>query len=76
MGNVYKGLPRWKFSGVDWKAYTEAIENSVKLMKYKQNYGIFELRKNIEELSEELQTTITNAAKKHVHKTKPGKSLG
>ena len=73
MGSVYKGQPRWKSSGVDWKAYSEAIENTVKLMEYKENYGILEFRKNLKQLSEEFQTTIINAAKKHVGKTKPGK---
>ena len=38
------GQPRWIPSRVDWKAYTEAIENSVKLMEF---------MKNLKELSEE-----------------------
>ena len=42
-------------------------------MEYKENYGILEFRKNLKELSEEFQTTIINAAKKHVGKTKQGK---
>ena len=42
-------------------------------MGYKENYEILEFRKNLIELSEEFQTIITNAAKKHVGKTKPGK---
>ena len=73
MGSVYKGQPRWKSPGVDWKAYTEAIENSIKLMEYKENYGISEFKKNLKELSEVFQTIITNAAKKHVGITKPGR---
>ena len=32
-----------------------------------------EFRKNRNELSEEFQTIITSAAKKHIGKTKPGK---
>ena len=40
MGSVYKGQPQWKSSGVDWKAYSEAIESTVKLMEYKENFGI------------------------------------
>ena len=32
-----------------------------------------EFRKNLKVLSEEFQTIITNAAKKHVGKAKPGK---
>ena len=32
-----------------------------------------EFKKNLKELSEEFQTIITNAAKKHVGKTKMGK---
>ena len=42
-------------------------------MGYKENYEILEFRKNLKELSEELQTIIINAAKKHVGKTKPEK---
>ena len=78
MDSIYKGQPRWKSSGVDWKAYTEAIENTVKLVEYKENYGIFEFRKNLKELSEEFQTIITNAAKKHLVKQnqEKGKSPG
>ena len=59
MGCVYKGQPRWKSLRVDWKAYTEAIENSEKLMKYKENYGVLVFRKNLKELSEEFQTKLT-----------------
>ena len=64
MGSVYKGQPRWKSSGVDWKAYTKAIENSVNLI---------ELRKIFKVLSEEFQKITTGAAKRHVGTTKPGK---
>ena len=64
MGSVYNGQPRWKYSGVDWKAYTKAIESSVKLL---------ELRQNLKELSEEFKNIITDAAERHVGKTKPGK---
>ena len=50
---------------MDGKAYTKAIENSVKLMEYKGTYGTLEFRKNFKELSEDFQTKITNSAKKH-----------
>ena len=38
MGGVYKGQPRWKSSEVVRKAYTEAVENSVKFMEILKNY--------------------------------------
>ena len=55
---------RRKSSGVAWKAYTKAIESSVKLL---------ELRQNLKELSEEFKNIITDAAERHVGKTKPPK---
>ena len=49
---------------MDWKVYTEAIENLVKFTK---------LKKNVKELSEKLQKVITNAVKRHASRRKLGK---
>ena len=38
MGSIYKGQPRYKSSEVNWKAYTEAIENSWNSGKTLKNY--------------------------------------
>ena len=38
MGIIYKGQPRYKSSEVNWKAYTEAIENSWNSGKTLKNY--------------------------------------
>ena len=38
MGSVYKGQSRWKSTEVVRKAYTEAVENSVKFMEILKNY--------------------------------------
>ena len=49
------GQPRWKSSGVEKKAYTENIENSIKLM---------ELRQILKELSDKIQKIILTAKKR------------
>ena len=62
--SIFKGIPRWKNTGVDWGAYTEQLEKVVEE---------FPSTTNVHTLSKLLEAEIISAAKRHIGTTVPGK---
>lgn len=63
--SIFKGLPRWKTSGVEWSNFTLAVEEATNSAPATTNVHI---------LSRFLEKEIVAAAKVHVGTTIPGKT--